>query len=262
MDYLAVAVASLVVAALTLVSGFGLGSLLMPVFALLFPLDVAVGATAVVHLANNLFKLGLVGKYASWPVAIRFGVPAIPAAFVGAMLLGLLTSLESLWRYNLSGRTFQITSLALVMGGLIVVFSLLDLFPVFDRLTLDRRYLPVGGVLSGLFGGISGHQGALRAAFLIQCGLVKEAFIGTNVICAVAVDVTRLSVYGTMALKGGLESLRDVHTVSLVVTATLSAFLGSFVGARVMHKVTMALVRRLVGILLLVLGTAIALGLV
>ena len=262
MGYLAVAVASLVVAALTLVSGFGLGSLLMPVFALFFPLEVAVGATAVVHLANNLFKLGLVGKYASWPVAIRFGAPAIPAAFLGAMLLGLLTSLESFWRYSLAGRTFQITLIGLVTGGLIVVFSLLDLCPIFDRLTLDRRYLPVGGVLSGLFGGISGHQGALRAAFLIQCGLVKEAFIGTNVICAVAVDVTRLSVYGTMALKGGFESLRDVHSASLLVTAALSAFLGSFVGARVMHMITMRLVRRLVGTLLLALGTAIALGLV
>ena len=148
------------------------------------------------------------------------------------------------------------------MGGLIVLFSVVDLFPVFDRLTLDRRYLPVGGLLSGLFGGISGHQGALRAAFLIQCGLVKEAFIGTNVICAVAVDVTRLSVYGSMALKGGFESLRDGHVASLVVTATLSAFVGSFVGSRVMHKITMGLVRRLVGVLLLALGMAIALGIV
>ena len=77
-----------------------------------------------------------------------------------------------------------------------------------------------------------------------------------------AVDVTRLSVYGTMVLKGGFESLRDVHTASLVVTATLSAFVGSFVGAKVMHKITMGLVRRLVGILLLALGTAIAFGLV
>ena len=100
MDYFAVAAASLVVAALTLVSGFGLGSLLMPVFALLFPLDVAVGATAIVHLANNLFKLGLVGKYASWPVAIRFGVPAIPAAFVrrhaprAADISGVLVALQ------------------------------------------------------------------------------------------------------------------------------------------------------------------------
>ena len=262
MDYLAVAVASLVVAALTLVSEFGLGSLLMPVFALFFPLEVAVGATAVVHLANNLFKLGLVGKYASWPVAIRFGAPAIPAAFLGAMLLGLLSGLEPFWRYELAGRTFQITSIGLVMGGLIGVFSLVDLFLVFGRLSFDRRYLPVGGVLSGLFGGISGHQGALRAAFLMPCGLVKEAFIGTNVICAVAVDVTRLSVYGTMALKGGFESLRDAHAASLVVTATLSAFAGSLVGAKVMHKITMELVRRLVGALLLVLGAAIALGLV
>ena len=29
-------------------------------------------------------------------------------------------------------------------------------------LEFDRRYLPLGGLLSGFFGGLSGHQGALR----------------------------------------------------------------------------------------------------
>jgi len=40
-----------------LLSGFGLGTLLLPVFALFFPLPVAIAATALVHLANNFFKL-------------------------------------------------------------------------------------------------------------------------------------------------------------------------------------------------------------
>ena len=57
MSLLWVSLASVIVAALTLFSGFGLGTLLMPVFALFFPLEVAVGATAIVHLANSLFKL-------------------------------------------------------------------------------------------------------------------------------------------------------------------------------------------------------------
>jgi len=56
-----VALVALVAAALTLFSGFGLGSLLLPAFALFFDLDVAIAATAVVHLLNNLFKTGMLG---------------------------------------------------------------------------------------------------------------------------------------------------------------------------------------------------------
>jgi hypothetical protein len=55
--YVVVCVVALIVAALTLFSGFGLGTLLMPAFAIFFPVTVAVAATAAVHLANNLFKV-------------------------------------------------------------------------------------------------------------------------------------------------------------------------------------------------------------
>ncbi len=260
MDYLVVGLVSMAVAALTLFSGFGLGSLLMPVFALFFPLHVAVGATAIVHLANNLFKLALVGKHASLPIALRFGGPAAPAAFLGALILGSIAAGDALLTYNLAGRSFSITLVGLVMGLLILIFSLADLLPFFDRLQLGKPWLPVGGVLSGLFGGISGHQGALRAAFLINCGLGRDAFIGTNVVCAVMVDVVRLTVYGTTFLSGSLAATDGPPIVGLVVTATGSAFCGSFLGARYMKKVTLATVRRLVGALLLLLGLAVAAG--
>ena len=53
LPYVVVCATALIVAALTLFSGFGLGTLLMPAFALFFPVTVAVAATAVVHLANK-----------------------------------------------------------------------------------------------------------------------------------------------------------------------------------------------------------------
>lgn len=261
-NHLFVALSSLLVAGLTLFSGFGLGSLLLPVFALFFSLEVAVGATALVHLANNLFKLALVGRYANWPVAVRFGVPAVPAALLGALLLGYVSELVPIREYVLGGNTHRVTWIGILMGCLIAAFAIFDLFPVFDRLRFDRKYLPFGGFLSGLFGGISGHQGALRSAFLIQSGLSKEAFIGTGVVCAVAVDLARLSVYGTFALRDGLRSLGSGQAPGLLITATVAAFLGSFLGARLMYHVTLTRVRRLVGALLLVLGAAIAAGLV
>src|SRR5262249_18547707 len=51
--YALVAGVALFVAGLTLFSGFGLGTLLMPAFALFLPVPVAVAATAVVHLAQQ-----------------------------------------------------------------------------------------------------------------------------------------------------------------------------------------------------------------
>jgi len=55
MDFVIVIFAAFLVSGLTRYSGFGLGALLMPVFALFFRAEVAVAATAIVHGANNIF---------------------------------------------------------------------------------------------------------------------------------------------------------------------------------------------------------------
>ena len=64
MMYVIVCFVALGASFLTLFSGFGLSTLLMPAFALFFPLEAAIAMTAVVHLANNVFKLALVGRKA------------------------------------------------------------------------------------------------------------------------------------------------------------------------------------------------------
>mgnify|MGYP000679824147 CR=1 FL=1 len=56
--------------------------------------------------------------------------------------------------------------------------------------------MPLGGVLSGFFGGLSGHQGALRSMFLVKCGLDATSFVATGVVIAIAIDLTRLALYG------------------------------------------------------------------
>ena len=262
MDYVFVTAASLLVATLTLFSGFGLGTLLMPVFALFFPLPLAVGATAIVHLANNLFKLILVGRDASGPVTLRFGAPAIPAAFVGAFILVQVSGHAPLVTYHLGNRPFELTWIGLAMGTLIALFALADLTPVLDDLRVPQKWLPVGGVISGFFGGVSGHQGALRAAFLTNCGLSRDAFIGTSVVCATLVDLTRLAVYGATVFQRDSAGLQDSSAQGLLIAATLAAFGGSFLGARLVKKVTLGTVRRVVGGMLLFLGLGIAAGFV
>ncbi|MBU1405950.1 MAG: TSUP family transporter, partial [Proteobacteria bacterium] len=94
MSYLIICSVALAVSGLTLFSGFGLGTLLMPAFALFFPLEVAVGATAMVHLANNLFKAALFGKHADPGIVLKFSLPAALAAVLGALLLNRLSGME------------------------------------------------------------------------------------------------------------------------------------------------------------------------
>ena len=86
--FLIVALTAFLAAGLTLYSGFGLGTMLLPVFALFFPAEMAVVATALVHGANNVFKVSLLGRFADKEVVLKFGLPAIAAAILGALALG------------------------------------------------------------------------------------------------------------------------------------------------------------------------------
>lgn len=246
--------------ALTLYSGFGLGTLLLPAFALFFPLPVAVAATAIVHLLNNLFKLALVGRHADKRVVLRFSIPAVLAAFLGAGLLLVVADAQPLATYELGGSAKDITVVELLIGAIIVVFAILELTPAFARLSFDRKYLPLGGALSGFFGGLSGLQGALRSAFLLKVGLSKEAYIGTGVVSAVLVDLARLLVYGVTLLGIGVVDLEG--TWGLVVAATASAFIGSYAASRYLTKVTMSAIRIVVAAMLIGVGTALMVGLI
>lgn len=261
MAYIVVCAVALMVAALTLFSGFGLGTLLMPAFAIFFSVTVAVAATAVVHLANNLFKVALIGHQADWRVVGRFAIPAAISAMIGAWLLNRFASMNPLWVYHLAGEAHEITVVKLVIAVVIIFFAWFDLSPRLSKLRFDRRYLPLGGALSGFFGGLSGNQGALRSAFLLKAGLEKEAFIGTGVVAAVIVDVARLLVYGLAFYANSFSALAP-GVMKLVIAATLAAFIGSYIGRRLLQKVTLRTVQRIVGVTLILLGIALGIGLV
>jgi uncharacterized membrane protein YfcA len=254
-ELLIVCIAALLASALTLFSGFGLGTLLMPVVALFFPLEQAIAMTAMVHLANNLFKIGLLGRKADGSVLLKFGLPAVVAAFVGAALLLYLGEAEPIYEYEAFGNNQQVSILKLVIGALIVLFVVLELSPIFAKTALDQKWLPIGGVISGFFGGLSGHQGAFRSMFLIKAGLQKEAFVATGVVLAVMVDIARMAIYGADISTQG-------HAVEwpLVIGASLSAFTGAYVGAKVLKKVTFRSVQLIVSGLLIVVGVGLIAG--
>jgi uncharacterized membrane protein YfcA len=242
-------------AVLTFFSGFGLGTLLSPVMMLFFPVETAIALTGIVHFLNNLFKLTLVGRQADKAVLLRFGLPAVLAALVGAWLLLRLGHLEPILEYKLGGSSFSVHPVKLLIALLLIFFSLMDLLPRLSGLQFGRDKLVIGGILSGFFGGLSGNQGALRSAFLIKSGLTKEAYLGTAVVVSSFVDLTRLGVYSTHLRAGGLTG----HA-GLLVATTLCAFTGAYLGNRLFKKVTILFVQRLVALLLFIVAVALGAG--
>ncbi|MEE4216931.1 MAG: TSUP family transporter [Xanthomonadales bacterium] len=260
LSYLVVALAAFLAACLTMYSGFGLGTLMLPVFALFLPVEMAVVATALVHGANNVFKVSLLGKHADREVVVKFGITAIFAAILGAMALGYLVQMDDSLKIDVNeARVSELTPVKMMIGTLMIAFALFELLPLFRKLQFERRYLPLGGLLSGFFGGLSGHQGALRSAFLAKSGLATEQFVGSNAVIGFLVDITRITVYVALfAAVGGANGYIGVWP--LVITGALAAFCGVLLGKKFLHKVTMRSVQALVGILLFGVGLALLLG--
>lgn len=255
MNYFLITLTAFFASILTFFSGFGLGTLLSPVFMLFFPVEISIALTGVVHFLNNLFKLTLVGRFANKEVLVRFGIPAILFAFIGSYLLWHLSQLPPLFQYTFYGNERYISPIKFVIALLLIVFSLLELSPRFQQLQFDKSKLAIGGALSGFFGGLSGNQGALRSAFLVKVGLSKEAFIATGVAIATFIDITRLSVYASQLSVSILS-----ENQYLLLSATIAAFLGAFLGNKLLKKVTLRFLQLTVAVFLLLMAVALGTG--
>lgn len=257
MEYWVIGIITLFGAGLTLFSGFGLGTILLPVFGIFFPIELAISMTAIVHFSNNLIKLGFFHRSLDRRIILIFGIPSIAAAFAGSYLLTLITDLQSIVTYSFFNKVFTVTPVKVIIAVLLLCFSLFEFLPGLNKIQIDKKYLPVGGLLSGFFGGLSGHQGALRSVFLIRSGLSKEMFIGTGVAIACLIDITRLSVYST-SIAGHL----DRNKVPLLVVAVASAFIGVYFGNKLVKKITIRSLQLVVAVMLIIFSLLLGAGII
>ena len=123
---------------------------------------------------------------------------------------------------------------------------------------LRNNFDPVGGVISGFFGGLSGHQGLFRSAFLLKSGLNKTSFIATGVGIAVLVDITRLSVYGSTLFTTSIISTQNFWLP--VTISTASALFGVSLATDLVKKMTIDLIRNMVYVFIFLTGVLLILG--
>jgi len=257
MDYLILALTAFGASLLTFFSGFGLGTLLLPAFTIFFPVELAIALTGIVHFLNNLFKIALVGRYTNKPVLLRFGITSVLGALIGALVLMQLANTEPIIVYYLGTHLCSVTWIKLTIAVAMIFFAVVEIVPGLVKMQFAQDKLPLGGLISGFFGGLSGHQGALRSAFLVKCNLTKESFIATGVMIACFVDITRLSVYSRSYFVAGITDHLPLLGVSVA-----AAFVGALLGSKLLKKVTLSAVQKMVTVMIFVLAIVLGSGLI
>lgn len=226
------AVASIVAGAIASVAGFGIGSLLTPVFALRVDMKVAVAAVAIPHLVATALRLTMMRQHVDWRLVRSFGVMSAVGGLTGALL-----------QQRLRG-----PGLVLVFGGLLVFAGLTGLTGVMERLRLGRTSAWVAGLLSGVFGGLVGNQGGIRSAALLGFDVRPAAFVASATAAALMVDLARMPVYVA------LEADRLADLAGLIALAVAGAVAGTIGGERVLRRIPPPIFKKLVSALVLALG--------
>jgi uncharacterized membrane protein YfcA len=235
---LLVAGVAVVAGAIAAVTGFGIGSLVTPVLAASIGTKTAVAIVAVPHLAATVFRLWGLRQHIDAAVLRTFGL----ASAVGG-LIGALTHI-----------VFSGPVLATVLGLLLVFAGVSELTGFASRLRFPGTTSIVAGALSGLFGGLVGNQGGIRSAALLRFGLSREALVATATASALLVDAARVPIYLVTA---GSDIARLLPLVGLLTAAVL---VGTIAGAPILRRLPDAIFRRLLAILLIILGVSLVVG--
>ena len=232
MEHLFILITAFLTAAFTLLSGFGLGTVLTPVFSLFYDVKIAIFLVAIVHLLNNLLKLALFRKHIRLDILKRFGILAIAGSFVGAFSQAYL------------GSVF----LKKFLGAVLIFLGAKELLPPTLQFRFPKSIDPIGGFCSGLLGGLVGNQGAVRSVFLLNYEIPKEVFIATGVVIACFIDAVRIPVY--------LVSYSDIFLGSwkFLLVLVSATFFGTLFGSSLLKRFSLSNFRKFVAAAVIFIG--------
>jgi uncharacterized membrane protein YfcA len=229
---LILAAVALIAGAVAAVAAFGIGSLLTPTLAVEVGTKVAVAAIAVPHFVGSAQRYWMLRRHVDRRVLVGFGFTSAAGGLAGGLL--------HVW---LSSRV-----LGVVFGALLVLAAIAEFSGWMERVRWGRRAAWCAGAVSGALGGLVGNQGGIRSAAMLGFDVPKESFVATATAIALFVDAARLPVYLA-------TQWREIAAIwPLVAIATVAVVVGTALGTRVLGRVPAHAFRRVIAVLLLLLG--------
>jgi len=229
---IAVALASVAAGAIASVSGFGIGSLLTPVFNARVEMRLAVAAVSIPHFVATAMRFWRMRADVDRRVLKSFGAMSAAGGLTGAVLQQYAAS----------------PVLRIVFGCLLIFVGIANLTGLSARMRFGRTAGWIAGTLSGLLGGLVGNQGGIRSGALLGYDLSPAAFVATATAIGVIVDAARMPVYLVM------EGTRLAQLAPVIIVATAGTSAGTLAGERILKRIPPRTFRTVVALLVLALG--------
>lgn len=205
-------ISTLITSAFTAVLGQGGGLMLMGVLAQVLPAASLIPIHAVIQTASNASRAMLSLKDINWTI--------ITPILMG-ILLGALVVTPFIQHINWDGMQLLI--------GLFILWAVWG-----NGLTLTNKLpfpLTSLGIAQGSLGVLLGATGPLGSAILLAKGLNREKLIASNAVIMLASHAIKIAVFVLMGVALS-------HYTLLLVSLSMAAILGSYVGKRLRPKLS------------------------
>jgi len=217
------------------VAGFGVGTILTPVLALVMDVKLAIAAAAIPHFIACAARFWTLRSFLRRSIMFHFGVLSVVGCAVGAFMH--VSADDVLLKY--------------IFGVLLIFSGVGGLTGLNARLHLGKPSAWIAGGLSGMFGGLVGNQGGIRAAALLPFDMPKEQFVATATALALIVDIVRFPIYVA------LQKERLFEIAPVIVSLTIGCMIGTALGDKAFRALTPTKFRHAVSILIIVLGATV-----
>lgn len=213
------------------VGGFGSSLFFVPIASYFLDFHSVLGITALFHVSSNISKIAFFRKGFDKQLLIYIGIPAVIFVITGAFISRFINP-----------KTLEI-ALAIFLIGTSLVFLFFKNLSI--KPTITNSVL--GGTFSGLIAGLLGTGGAIRGMTLAAYNLKMEVFIATSAIIDLAIDSSRSIVYSY----NGYVHRHDLYLIPILL---LVSIVGTFIGKKILDRISEAQFKSIVLVLILITG--------
>ncbi|PKV48346.1 hypothetical protein ATE84_0344 [Aquimarina sp. MAR_2010_214] len=213
------------------VGGFGSSVYFVPIANLFLDFQSVLGITALFHLSSNTTKIVFFRKGLDKKIVLALGIPAIVFVSVGAYF----------------SKHIDPEILTYILGFFLIGLSLLFLIFKQFKVKSNTKSAIIGGSLSGLSAGLLGTGGAIRGITMSAFKMNKDKFIATSAVIDLGVDFSRTVVY----YFNGYIHQHDMYLVPILIVVSI---IGTWIGKKILNKISQEQFRKFVLFLILGIG--------
>ena len=213
------------------IGGFGSSVFFVPIASLFLDFQSVLGITAIFHVSSNITKIVFFKHGFDKGLILKVGIPALVFVVIGAYF----------------SKYIDVKKLEIGLAIFLIVTSLA--FLLIKNLSLKPTTVNslLGGTFSGLMAGLIGTRGSIRGITLAAFNLKTEVFIATSAIIDLGVDSSRAVMYYI----NGFVHFHDFYLLPFLIIASI---LGTYIGKRILAKVSQQTFKNMVLVLLLITG--------